>query len=108
MFNLSLRVVFLMGKADEHGTQHGEDVSLNESHQQLEQVHEEQHEDAKGVQAKTKSDTHRPTEEDHTGEAEHHSMASHHVGKETDHQCEGLREDTEEFDEWHHWCRIGL
>jgi len=108
MFNLSLRVVFLMGKADEHGTQHGEDVSLNEGHQQLEQIHEEQHEDTEGIQAETESDTHRPTEEDHTRETEHHGVACHHVGKETDHQGEGLREDTEEFDEGHHWHRISL
>ena len=58
MFNLSLRVVFLMGKADEHGTQHGEDVCLNKGHQQLQQIHEEQHEDAEGIQAETESDTH--------------------------------------------------
>ena len=97
-----------MGEPDEHSTQHGEDVGLNEGHQQLKQVHEEQHEDAEGIQAETESDTHRPTEEDHAGEAEHHGVASHHVGKETDHQGEGLREDAEEFDERHHRRRICL
>ena len=101
-------MMFLMGKSDEHGTQHREDVSLNEGHQQLQEVHEEEHEDAEGVQAETESDTHRPTEEDHAGETEHHGMACHHVGKETDHQGEGFREDTEKFDERHHWRGIGL
>ena len=61
-----LLVVLLVGKPDEHRTKHCEDVCLNKSNQQLQQIHEEQHDDAKGIQAKTKSDTHRPTEEDHT------------------------------------------
>ena len=97
-----------MGKPDEHSTQHGENVRLNKGYQQLQKIHKEEHEDAEGVQAETKSDTHRPTEEDHTGEAEHHGVAGHHVGKETDHQGEGLREHTEELDERHHRCGIGL
>ena len=101
-------MMVLMGKPDEHRTQHGEDVSLNEGNQQLQQIHEEEHQDAERIQAETKSDTHRPTEEDHTSEAEHHSVACHHVGKETDHQGEGLREDTEELDKRHHRCWIGL
>ena len=53
-----LSVMLLMGEPDEHSTQHSEDVGLNEGHQQLEQVHEEQHEDAEGIQAETESDTH--------------------------------------------------
>ena len=53
-----LSMVLLVGKPDEHSTQHGEDVSLNKGHQQLKQVHEEQHEDAEGIQAETESDTH--------------------------------------------------
>ena len=97
-----------MGKPDEHRTEHGEDVSLNESHQQLKQVHEEQHDDTEGIQAKTESDTHRPTEEDHAGETEHHGVPSHHVGEETDHQGEGLCEHTEQFDDRHDRSGIGL
>ena len=108
IYCLLLSAVFLMGKPDKHRTQHSEDVSLNEGHQQLKQVHEEEHDDAEGIQAKSESDTHRPTEEDHACEAEHHSMSCHHVGKETDHQRKGLREDTEELDDGHDRCRIGL
>ena len=98
----------LMGKPDKDGTQHGEDVSLNEGYQKLQQIHEEEHQDAEGIQTETEPDSHRPTEEDHTGETEHHSVACHHVGKETDHQREGLREDTEELDNRHDRCRISL
>ena len=103
-----LSVMIFMGKPDEHRTQHGEDVCLNKGHQHLKCIHEEQHDDTESIQTKTKSDTHRPTEEDHAGETQNHSVASHHVGKETDHQREGFREYSEEFDDRHHRNRIGL
>ena len=33
-------------ESNEHGTEHGEDVSLDESHQELETIHEEHHHEA--------------------------------------------------------------
>ena len=104
----SLCVVVLVGKPDEHSTQHGEHISLDESHQQLKRIHEEQHDDAEGVQAETESHTHRPAEEDHAGEREDHRVACHHVGKETDHQRKGLGEHAKQLDEGHDRSRIGL
>ena len=108
VFNSLLSMVIFMGKPDKHRTQHGEDVCLNKGYQHFKRIHEEQHDDTESIQTKTKSDTHRPTEEDHASETQDHSVASHHVGKETDHQREGLREYSEEFDDWHHRCGIGL
>ena len=60
--------MFLMGKPDEHRAEHCEDVGLNKSHQHLQQIHEEEHDDAKGIQAEAEAHTHRPTEEDHARE----------------------------------------
>ena len=98
----------LMGKPNEDRTQHGENVSLDESNQQLQRIHEEQHDDAEGVESKAESYAHRPTEEDHASERQDHSMACHHVGKETDHQGERLREDTEELYDRHNRGGIGF
>ena len=103
-----LSVMLFMGKPDEHRTQHGEDVCLNKGYQHLKRIHKEQHDNTESVQTKTKSDTHRPTEENHTSETQDHSVTSHHVGKETDHQREGLREYSEEFDDRHHRNGIGF
>ena len=96
-----LFVMLLMCQTDEHRTQHREHVSLYECHQQFEGVHEQQHDDAEQVQADTHANTHSPAQEDHTAEAEYHGVACHHVGKETDHQGEGLGEHTEQLNHWH-------
>ena len=54
-------MVFLMGKADEHSTQHGEHVGLNEGYQQLKGIHEQQHQKAEQVQTNTHTDAQRPS-----------------------------------------------
>ena len=97
-----------MGQADKHGTEHREDVGLDEGHQHLEKVHEEQHDDAEGVQTQSVAHTHRPSEEDDAREAQDDGMAGHHVGEETDHQGEGLGEDAEELYHGHDGHGIGL
>ena len=42
--------MLLMRQSDEHSTQHREDVGLHEGNQQLQGVHEQQHDDAERVQ----------------------------------------------------------
>ena len=101
-------MMFLMGKTDEHGTQHGEHIGLHESHQQFEGVHEQQHDDAEQVQAQSETYAHRPTKEYHTSETQYHGMACHHIGEKTDHQCEWLGEHTEQFDDGHDGHGISL
>ena len=88
-------------KSDEYRTQHGEHICLYEGHQQFQCIHEQQHDDAEDVQSNAQSHAHGPAQEDDAAEAEYHGVASHHVGKETDHQREGLGEHAEQLDGRH-------
>ena len=76
-------------------------------HQNFKQVHEQQHDYAKSVQSKTKTNAHRPTKKNHTGETQYHCMTCHHVSKETNHQSKRLGEHAEQLDDRHNWCWIG-
>ena len=98
----------LVCETDEHGAQQREDVSLDESHQNLKTVHEEHHDDADEVETHTVAHAHRPAEEDHTSEAQDDRVACHHVGKETDHKGKRLGEHAEELDYRHERHRVGL
>ena len=100
--------MLLVCQSDKHSTKHGEHICLNECHQHLKQVHEEEHDDTEEIQAQTITYTHRPAKEDDTGEAENNSMTCHHVGKETDHQGKRLGEYAEELDDWHDGGWISL
>ena len=107
-FFVLLSVVFLVCQADEHGTKHSKHIRLYECYQQLECVHKQKHDDAESIKSQTETYAHRPTEEDNACEREYHSVTSHHVGKETDHQSKGLGEHSKELDERHHRSGIGL
>ena len=56
--HLHLCVMFLMCQPDEYRTKHCEYVRLNESHEKLETVHEQQHYDAEGVQTESEAYAH--------------------------------------------------
>ena len=79
-----------MGQADEHRAQQRKHVGLNKSDQQLQAVHEQEHDDAKGVEPQAEPHTHRAPQEDDTGEAQDNRVPRHHVGKETNHQGKWL------------------
>ena len=91
-----------LSQGDEDGRQHGEHVGLDESHQQLQTVHEyHQH----GTDERKRRAYHGidlTRDEDDTGQGQNDGMAAHHVGKQTDHQGEGLGENAEQFDDGHH------
>ena len=110
MFNVpcSMSLMFWMSQSDEDGTEHSEDVGLDEGHQKLQAVHEEHHHETEQCQAGAKKCIQRPSDEDDSGERQDNGVTSHHVGKETDHQGEGFGDDTKQLDDRHdsHW--IGL
>lgn len=56
--HLHLCVMFLMCQPDEYRTKHCEYVRLNESHEKLETVHEQQHYDAEGIQSESEAYAH--------------------------------------------------
>ena len=100
--------MLLMSQSDKHGTEHREDISLNKGYQQLQAVHEEQHDDTERFQTDTIAYAHGPTQEYHAGEREDHGVTGHHVGKKTNHQGKGLGDDTKELDDGHDGRGIGL
>ena len=51
-------MMLLMCQSDEDSTEHGEHISLDEGNQQLQTVHEQQHDDTEDIQAHTETDTH--------------------------------------------------
>ena len=94
-------LMLLMCQSDEYGRQHSEHVGLHKGYQQLKGVHEEQHDGTEQIQSRTHCRSHGPAQEDDAREGQYHSMSCHHIGKETDHQREGLGEDTEQLNGWH-------
>lgn len=97
-----------MSKADEHGGEEGEHVGLYERHKNLDEIHEEEHEGAEGIEAEAHASSHGPTQEDDAREGEDDGVARHHVGKETDHEGERLREDADNLDDGNQRGRVGL
>ena len=86
LFYISLMMMLGVRESDEHGTEHREDVGLDEGHQKLQTVHEEHHHKTEQCQTGTQERIQRPADEDDSREREDNGMACHHVGKETDHQ----------------------
>ena len=97
-----------MRQTDEHGREQREHVSLNKGHQQLHTIHEEEHDGTEEIESETHAYAHRPAQEYHAREAQDDGVSGHHVGKETDHQCEGLGEDAHHLDDGNERCGIRL
>lgn len=97
-----------VSKTDEYCREEGEDVGLNEGYKDLYKIHEEKHQCAEGIETKAHASSHGPSEEDDASEREDNGMASHHVGKETDHEGEGLGENTNDLDDGNQRSRVGL
>ena len=51
-------MVLLMCKSDEHCAKHSEHISLDESHKQLQTVHEQKHDSTEKIQSDAKAHTH--------------------------------------------------
>ena len=103
-----MSLVLRVRQSYEDGTKHRKDVSLDEGHQELQTVHEEHHHETEQRQTRTQEGIQRPSDEDDSGERQDNGVTGHHVGKETDHQGEGLGDDTKDFDNRHDGCRISL
>ena len=94
-------MVFRVCKSDKDGTEDGEHVRLNESDKQLKAVHEYHQQEADATE-RTNRSAHLSADEDNASERQDDGMAAHDIGKQTDHQGEGLREDAEKFYHRHH------
>ena len=78
---------------NEDGAQDVEHIGLDEAHQHVQQEHEQ----GEGHREDARADTHAHSEqagedEDEQHQHQDHHVAAHHVGKETDHQRQGLGE----------------
>ena len=92
-------------QSDEHGAEHREHHSLDEADQALEAHHEDAHQHRQGRHRELYGDSLRSHEEDDARDSHGYGVSCHHVGKESDHQGEGLREDAHELDERDDGCR---
>ena len=90
---------FDAGQSDEHGAEHGEHHRLNEAYQTLQAHHEDTHEYTECAHAQLHSNDFSRNEEDDTCNGNGYGVSSHHVSEETDHECEGLGENTHELDD---------
>lgn len=84
-----------LGQAYEDGGEEREDVGLDEGYERLHGVHEQEHDAAEESQSRGHTQSHRGTQQNDAGERQEDSVACHHVGKETDHQGEGLGNHTD-------------
>ena len=101
----SCMMFFRMGQTDENGTQHRKHISLDESHQQFQTVHENHEQEAHNGQGGTNHSTQLARDEYHTGERKNNSVSTHHVGEKTHHQSERFGEDAKQFYHRHHGNR---
>ena len=90
-----------MGQTDKDGAENGEHVRLNESHQQFKAVHKYHQQEADTTE-RTNRSAHLSADKYDAGERQNDGMAAHDIGKQTDHQGEGLRKYSEEFYHRHH------
>ena len=84
----------------EDGAEHGEHHGLDEADENLKCGHEDTHDDTHGTHSKEHADRFGGYEEDDAHERDGNGVPRHDVGKETNHQGEGLGEDAHEL-----YCR---
>ena len=84
---------------DEHGGEEGEHHSLNEAYQTFETHHKNAHNDAHGAHTVEHASRHRSHEEDDARHCHGNGVSRHHIGKESNHQSEGLRKNTDELND---------
>ena len=93
---------FLDRHPDVERCKHGEDKSLQVSHQTLKQRDKDAEEDAHHrYSAAHKGTKEIAKDEDKEDESEDDDMAGGHIGEETDHQYDGLGKDTHQFHQRH-------
>ena len=90
-----------MRQSDKVGGQDGEDVCLDERHEQFEAIHEDAEEDAYSGHRGTHPASHLSRHKHHAGQCQDDDMSCHDVGKETDSQREGFGEHANELDDGH-------
>ena len=89
------------GHTGEHGGEQGEDESLDEGHDALQQAHEDIEDEGDDGHAVAQPDAHATEDEDERDDAEGDDVAGGDVGEESHHQHEGLGEDTDDFHKGH-------
>ncbi len=97
LFSPLLMLRLMACEADEDGAEHGEHHRLDEADKHLEGGHEHTHNDAHGTHAEEDAQCFGGDEEDDAHQRDGDSVSCHDIGKETDHECEGLGEDAYEL-----------
>ena len=92
-----------MSQTYEHGAEHSEDVGLDKGHQQFECVHEYHHYEAHKRKRCTKYCAQLACDENHANEGEDNGMATHHIGKQTNHQGKRFGENAKQLNNRHKW-----
>ena len=88
-------------QTDKHGAEHGEYIGLDEGNQKLKRIHEYHHDKADDGDRGAHGYANLAGNEDDAGDGQDDGVSGHDVGKETDHQGEGLGEDAEKLDDGH-------
>ena len=99
MFTFLFMFGFNPGQSDEDGREHREYHRLDEADQTLQAHHKDAHDDTEGRHRQLYGHGLTGHEEDDTSDGHRDGMACHHVGEKSDHQGEGLGEDTHELDD---------
>ena len=90
---------------DKHCRKHREHHCLDVAHQHFEQHHEDTQQNTDRSHGRAQHVTHNATkgehDEDDARQRDGDDVTCQHVGEESDHQSDGLREDAEELDEGH-------
>ena len=85
----------------EHGGEEGEHHRLNEAYQTFETHHKDAHYNAHGAHTVEDTSRHRSHEEDDARHCHGNGVSRHHIGKESNHQSEGLGENTHKLNDGH-------
>lgn len=86
-------------QSDEYRAEHGKHHGLDEAHQHLECGHEDTHDDTNATHAQEHANGFCGNEEDDAHQRDGNGVTSHDICEETDHECEGLCEDSNELDD---------
>ena len=91
-----------MRHKDKHGGEDGKHIGLYETHQRVEQEHKQGESEGEHRCGGTHSHSKQAAENEYQRHKHnHHHVAAHHIGKQTNHQRDGLGEDAENFNHRH-------
>src|SRR5574344_2871999 len=98
-------MMFRHRQSDEHCRKHCEDVCLNEGNKEFKAIKEDCKEHCQRSHDAIDRSSNLGCDEDHSYQRQECSMTCHDVGKETNHECDWLGEESKELDDCHDWLQ---